>query len=393
MNNQNCPICGGHDFSPLAAGQYMCTQCGYVLTVGQSISSASSEKTTTSDKYSSTSPSLDAPPVSGAPNPADGMPWNECPECGNVVDKTESHCPNCGFRLTPVENVEAQYAEENLEDEECDEEEEQLEDEEGNAEYEEEKPKHGCLYKILKWCGIFFGISLVIGALGEFFSGNSTEKGEAVDSAVVDTATVDTVAIVWEQVTFDGDMYDAEGNFGNIRVSYETDGTNVRNCVYKNVDLGGNIKMNLDITDDTYSFSGKDGKNNFSFNISKDKLYGEGHDGNKELLVFLYKEGDKPSAPKYGAKFELLGNGGQINGFISMKGRAGTYTDGDNITWILRLVDYQPGESMEIEAYHGGMFMGAFKGNYDSSEMIFAGTFYHADGSSDPFEMNAEYGD
>lgn len=32
INIGSCPICGGHDFSPLAANQYMCTQCGYVMT-------------------------------------------------------------------------------------------------------------------------------------------------------------------------------------------------------------------------------------------------------------------------------------------------------------------------------------------------------------------------
>ena len=37
-----CPICGGHDFSPLAANQYMCTQCGYVVTGSSDSSQAPS---------------------------------------------------------------------------------------------------------------------------------------------------------------------------------------------------------------------------------------------------------------------------------------------------------------------------------------------------------------
>lgn len=86
----------------------------------------------------------------------------------------------------------------------------------------------------------------------------STGKDSAMeDSVSVDSTETKVAASTWEKITFDGVMYDEEGNLGNMQVTYETDGTNVRNCIYKNVDLGGKIKMNLEITHDTYSFQVK----------------------------------------------------------------------------------------------------------------------------------------
>ena len=49
INIGSCPICGGHDFSPLAADQYMCTQCGYVVNDGSDSSQAPSSSSSSSD--------------------------------------------------------------------------------------------------------------------------------------------------------------------------------------------------------------------------------------------------------------------------------------------------------------------------------------------------------
>lgn len=78
-----CPICGGHSFSPLAAGQYMCTQCGYVVNDGSDSSQAPSSSS------SSSSDSLQESPLSTEeePSPEVNMDQTRCPRCGSVVDK------------------------------------------------------------------------------------------------------------------------------------------------------------------------------------------------------------------------------------------------------------------------------------------------------------------
>lgn len=109
------------------------------------------------------------------------------------------------------------------------------------------------MYRHCHWV-IIWGLFafLLLGGLIEVCS--TSKDSTMVDSVSVDSTEAKVVANTWEQRTFDGVMYDEEGNLCNMQVTYETDGTNVRNCIYKNVDLGGKIKMNLEITDDTYSF-------------------------------------------------------------------------------------------------------------------------------------------
>ena len=89
-----CPICGGHSFSPLAAGQYMCTQCGYVANSGLD----------SSQIPSSSSDSLQESPLSTEEelSPEVNMNQTRCPRCGSVVDKGLNFCPKCGFRFAQV---------------------------------------------------------------------------------------------------------------------------------------------------------------------------------------------------------------------------------------------------------------------------------------------------
>ncbi len=217
-------------------------------------------------------------------------------------------------------------------------------------------------------------------------SDTSTTSPVTEQEAPVDSSNVEES---WEQVTFDGEMYDAKGYFGNIQIGYETDGNNARNCVYKNVDLGGKIKMDVDITDDSYSFSGKDGRNAFTFTVSKDKLYGEGMDGKKELLVFLYPEGEEHRVPKYDVQLALYDQ--DTDAHMYMNGRSGYYEYFENEEshrYILRLLEYEPGGTLEIEAYSRGELIGVFKGNYESE--TYNGRFYATDGGYTDFHMGNE---
>lgn len=89
-----CPICGGHSFSPLAAGQYMCTQCGYVVNGGSDSSQVPSSSSSSSD-------SLQESPLSTEEelSPEVNIDQTRCPRCGSVVDKGVNICPNCGHQL------------------------------------------------------------------------------------------------------------------------------------------------------------------------------------------------------------------------------------------------------------------------------------------------------
>ena len=71
-----CPICGGHSFSPLAAGQYMCTQCGYVVTGSSDSSQAPSPS---SDSSQDSSLLSDEEPVSEV-----NVNQKRCPRCVRI---------------------------------------------------------------------------------------------------------------------------------------------------------------------------------------------------------------------------------------------------------------------------------------------------------------------
>ena len=104
INIGSCPICGGHDFSPLAANQYMCTQCGYVVTGS---SDSSQAPTPSSDSSQDSSLLSDEEPVSEV-----NINQKRCPRCGSVVDKEFNFCPNCGFRFSQEGSATTQTAEE-----------------------------------------------------------------------------------------------------------------------------------------------------------------------------------------------------------------------------------------------------------------------------------------
>ena len=211
INIGSCPICGGHDFSPLAANQYMCTQCGYVVTGS---SDSSQAPTPSSDSSQDSSLLSDEEPVSEV-----NINQKRCPRCGSVVDKELNFCPNCGFRFSQEGSATTQTAEESQ-----------------SPHYDEDEQEQGIFYKILKWIGIviglLFGGFLAFLLLGGLIEVCSTGKDSAmVDSVSVDSTEAKVVVNTWEQRTFDGVMYDEEGNLCNMQVTYETDGTNIRNCI------------------------------------------------------------------------------------------------------------------------------------------------------------------
>ena len=378
INIGSCPICGGHDFSPLAANQYMCTQCGYVMTGNSEPSQA---PMSSSDSSQDSSLLSDEEPVSEVNNNQ-----KRCPRCGSVVDKVLNFCPNCGFRFSQEGSSTTQTAEESQ-----------------SPHYDEDEQEQGFFYKILKWIGIVIGLLLggflAFLLLGGLIEVCSTGKDSAmVDSVSVDSTEAKVVVNTWEQRTFDGVMYDEEGNLCNMQVTYETDGTNVRNCIYKNVDLGGKIKMNLEITGDTYSFSGKDGKHKFAFSVNKDNLIGPGQDGRKGLLVMMHKEGEAPEECPTSVEMSLWSNDSNFPGEIDVKGQIGCYKN-ESDKYILRVVSYDKGTgSCVLEAYLRGTTIGKFIGNYRTESFVddegyehyvasYNGTFHYTNGKQQDFQF------
>ena len=81
-------------------------------------------------------------------------------------------------------------------------------------------------------------------------------------------------------------MTDANGTYP-IELSFEKSGNRLMNCIYTNVDLGGKIRMDGEISDNDLIFIGKDGNNSFRICINKQTWDGYAQDGEKRLQVSL----------------------------------------------------------------------------------------------------------
>lgn len=307
-----------------------------------------------------------------------------CPHCGQKCDANEKFCGKCGTPLfnesIPVGGVTPIVTQDTP-----------------PVYYDEDDDNHN-MRILLAICAV---VLLLIGGFlgwkylykGKFFK----KKTELVsDSINADSAKT------WEQVTFEGVMYDEDGHDCNMQVTYETDGTNVRNCVYKNVNLGGKIKMDLVVTDDTYSFSGKDGKQKFAFNVNKDNLIGPGQDGRKGLLVMMHKEGEAPQPKPNPVEMSLRGRGSILLacGEIELNGQIGYYkNEENNDKYILRVVSYDKhSEKCVLEAYSRGKTIGKFIGIYSSTNVpedawcvsynrCYYGKFHYTNGKQEEFQF------
>lgn len=105
---------------------------------------------------------------------------------------------------------------------------------------------------------------------------------EETDSIAVDSSVADS----WEEICLSGSMTDENGIFP-IEISFERQGDELRNCIYKNVDLGGKIRMEGECVYNELVFTGKDGTYTFQIRIDAESLEGIATDGPKELYVSL----------------------------------------------------------------------------------------------------------
>lgn len=94
---------------------------------------------------------------------------------------------------------------------------------------------------------------------------------------------------------FQGGMTDHNGFFP-IKVSFKVyNGTEIEDCVYHNLQYGGKIKMNGELSSEKLELRGKDGRNDFIITIplppagfvENEVYYGVSSDGPKQLDVEL----------------------------------------------------------------------------------------------------------
>lgn len=161
--------------------------------------------------------------------------------------------------------------------------------------------------------GIIGGFLLIILiGVGCFFLSTkkhrtSDDNTAALDSVVVDSTVADTVYPIdedttdyaaqedygydddsEEEVTLFGYMTDETGD-NPIRLTFRRMGNNIYDCVYTNVALGGKIRMQGSYDGNHYTFSGKDGRNDFIIEVDEGStsLTGYARDGSKHLDVAL----------------------------------------------------------------------------------------------------------
>ena len=162
--------------------------------------------------------------------------------------------------------------------------------------------------------GIIIAIVVVViigcGVLFALQNNNNGSNDQQQDTtAIADTGTIiqdelpsDSVAVATdnnnfvasdscatetlENITLYGSMTDANGTYP-IELSFEKSGNTLMNCIYTNVDLGGKIRMDGEISDNDLIFIGKDGNNSFRICINKQTWDGYAQDGEKRLQVSL----------------------------------------------------------------------------------------------------------
>lgn len=88
----------------------------------------------------------------------------------------------------------------------------------------------------------------------------------------------------WESCKLSGTMTDKSGSYP-IKMTFERRGHDLRNCIYRNVNYGGEIKMKGFLTQGHWCFIGKDGENDFSIEVDIYNMTGTARVGEKVFSV------------------------------------------------------------------------------------------------------------
>lgn len=154
-------------------------------------------------------------------------------------------------------------------------------------------PKTASKSKVWFWGLFLLGIIIVFGTIIYTSKLNKPlETNKNIDSIVVSNNEEMNYQLVFPdgKYFYEGYFTDSQGSYP-VEVQFECIDNNIQNCVYKNVSLGGKIKMNGFHDNNAINLEGKDGNNSFRIylknNGSIDSFSGEALDGNKKLSVSL----------------------------------------------------------------------------------------------------------
>lgn len=91
----------------------------------------------------------------------------------------------------------------------------------------------------------------------------------------------------WVTLKFSREMNDPDvEDSWPIEISFQRKGQQIRNCIYKNVRIGGKIRMKGEVAGDYFILTGKDGTNDFRIMLNKKMDEGStAFDGTNELTI------------------------------------------------------------------------------------------------------------
>ena len=228
----------------------------------------------------------------------------KCTKCGHMVSTKADKCPKCGYPVhlsmkqqeETKQSVEPHATTFNTPQEEV------IND---SPQPPQRSNKKGIIIAVIVVVVVIIGC----GVFALLNNNNGSNDQQQDTTAIADTETIkqddlasDSLAVATENNNFTtsdscagetlesttlyGSMTDANGTYP-IELSFEKSGNRLMNCIYTNVDLGGKIRMDGEISDNDLIFIGKDGNNSFRICINKQTWDGYAQDGEKRLQVSL----------------------------------------------------------------------------------------------------------
>ena len=227
-----------------------------------------------------------------------------CKGCGQMVFTKAENCPKCGYSVRLSMKQGQEEAKQSVEIHSTTET-EQKEVISNEPQSQQKGSKKGIIIAVVVvviiGCGVLFavlngngnsganGLSQDTTAIADTAAIESTSSdganGENNDIIATDSNTAEITGIIYLY----GSMTDANGTYP-IELSFEKEGNELFNCIYTNVDLGGKIGMDGEVTENDLVFTGIDGNNIFRICVNKNTLEGYAQDGDKRLQVSLSRD-------------------------------------------------------------------------------------------------------
>lgn len=384
-----CPECGCQN----EENAVRCSSCGYPFEQMESYDNKASTEEYSLVTSANSQEELDVNSLSNEVYSESVVNDNNiriCPNCGRRVSMDDNFCTFCGFNFDDItDNVtDSSMETDNVVDDEADD-----------------------TNKKRRWLSIGLCVLIVVLLVCIFVIYSShksnVSKGKsnvaAMDTTVVEDVYGDTIAEdSWQLMQYEGFMINDEGKGNSLEITFEQNGQETRNCIYKNTDLGGKISMQASVTDNTYTFSGKDGSNDFTIRINRFDLKGDGYDGNKSFTVIVNNKSGNTTIRHYTTLLDMSSRGNtDMSGYIYLYKGYGYYVNtGASVKYYLQQTSYDSATgSCVLDAYStDGDYVGKFFGRcqktsyYDEEcnehkEKNFSGTFEASEGNTRSFDF------